>query len=325
MRKIEDKFYNEKQKREFIESLSKPEQGIAKSLFRYAAPLEEQNGTDVSDFTVNEVIDFYRSCDIRSIGTIRALHRLYKKYIYFVFGGDKVELGTITESVLESTLNKSAFNAKLVLPEDLDNWENILRNYTIWNPEDMFFIRAVFEGICGPSKQELEELKIDDFVCENGIYYVNIPGVYGKTIQVTKKLYNLAQESDAKHCYYVIRRPAKSAKELILSFPTSGDTIIKDVVKANNSRSNFQNRIMRRFLNIRKIIDAEHITFMDLMMSGLVYRIKCLADEKHIDIVEYVLDYSNVKEIRKVLADYNKNSMSSYQLIQTYITSFYGK
>ena len=74
-KKIEETLYNNEKKLQFLEPLSEAERGAAKGLFLLSAPIEEQKQTDISSFSVNEIIEFYRSCDFRSIGTIRAKHR----------------------------------------------------------------------------------------------------------------------------------------------------------------------------------------------------------------------------------------------------------
>ena len=320
-KKIGETLYNNEKKLQFLESLSEAERGAAKGLFLLSAPIEEQKGTDISSFSVNEIIEFYRSCDFRSIGTIRAKHRLLKKYVYFVFGEERLDLGTITESVLESTLNQYVLKSKLVTENDLDDWECTLRKGKVWNPSMMFFIRAIYEGICGQGKQELKDLKMEDFSIIDGKYYVNIPGVYGKTIEVSKKLYDLADETNRAFEYYTVKYRNKA--DVIAVYELEGDNIIKLLKKDNASEDNFYRKMLKRYKVIQKTLGIEHIAMTDISISGAINRIKKLADESKRDIIDYALDYENAKIIRQILRDYNRNSASSYQMLQKSIVNFF--
>ena len=320
-KKIEETLYNNEKKLQFLEPLSEAERGVAKGLFLLSAPIEEQKKTDISSFSVNEIIEFYRSCDFRSIGTIRAKHRLLKKYVYFVFGEERLDLGTITESVLESTLNQYVLKSKLVTENDLDDWERTLRKGKVWNPSMMFFIRAIYEGICGQGKQELKDLKMEDFSIVDGKYYVNIPGVYGKTIEVSKKLYDLADETNRTFEYYTVKYRNKA--DVIAVYELEGDNIIKLLKKDNASEENFYRKMRNRYKVIQKTLGIEHIAMTDISISGAINRIKKLADESKRDIIDYALDYENAKIIRQILRDYNRNSASSYQMLQKSIVNFF--
>lgn len=318
-------YYNEEKKLEFLQEITAKEGGLGKRLFRTSAPLEEQLKKDLSIFTVNEVMAVYRLCNFTSLGTARGMHRIFKKYSHYIMNEMNPVYSTISDSMLESVMNKAAVNGTLVTSEDLDEWETKLRNYKIWNPVDLFIVRAVFEGINGNDMQDLERLTLDNFCYEKGKRYVQFFGEYPKKIEVTEKLYNLAKEADAATCYYVIRKDTGFRKGSVIPYEVSGETIIKELEKTNMSRSNFANRVSKRFMRLRKILDVEHLSLKNIEMGGVVEKIKNKADENGIDIIDYISMREHTPEIRKILQDYNKTSDGSIQMVKKYIETVYGK
>ena len=318
-------YYNEEKKLEFLQEITAKESGLGKRLFRTSAPLEEQYKKDLSTFSVNDVMAVYRLCNFRSLGTARGVHRIFKKYSHYVIKEINPAYLTITDSMLESIMNKAAVSGTLVTSEDLDEWEHQLRYYKIWNPVDMFIVRAVFEGINGNDMQDLERLTLNNFYYEKGKHYVQFFDEYPKRIEVTEKLRRLAEEANAATCYYVLRKDTGYRKGTIIPYEVSGDTIIKELEKTNMSRSNFANRVSKRFMRLRKILDVEHLSLKNIEMGGIVEKIKAKADENGIDIIDYISMREHTSEIRKILQDYNRTSDGSIQMVKKYIGMVYGE
>ena len=94
-------------------------------------------------------------------------------------------------------------------------------------------------------------------------------------------------------------------------------------LKDNASEDNFYRKMLKRYKVIQKTLGIEHIAMTDISISGAINRIKKLADESKRDIIDYALDYENAKIIRQILRDYNRNSASSYQMLQKSIVKFF--
>ena len=317
-------FYNPEVKAAFIETLDKMEASVCKTLFNSAAPIERKKKNDVANFSSEEITDMYRNCNIVSLATLSTMHRLLKKYIWFQNEENYFSAELINKNVLKELVNKVAIQAKVISSEELDNWEDMLVNKAIWNPSDIFIIRAVYEGVCETNSSEIMEIKLSDFYKKAGTWYIDRERI-GKTvaIPVSQKLYDLAEESNRTYVYkYLYVNTTRPEKSHISARKMTGNNVIKESVQANYSKSNTANRIQKRFRHLREALDCEYITYKNIEFSGIINRLMRNAQDKNVPVMEYVYDPAYRDEITQCLSYYNKNIRNNLDKVKYYLKHF---
>ena len=280
-------FYNQEAKIQYLDTLVTPDKSICKRLFNLSAPLEREKKLDLAYFDVDDFIEMYKNADIRSIASIRMIHRQAKRYVI-------------------------AIKYKYISTKQIDEWEDSLRKRSYFNPEDMFVIRAIFEGICDNDGEELFVYKIDDFICEDDRYYV-ITKSQGRK-EISKKLYYLARECDATTNYYSERMI--HGKLYVLKYDLVGDTIIKETDRKYISRKNVYDRLNKRFGRLKKVLDVDYCTLNNVKRSGIYTKIINSAKEKGVHYIDYLYDENNREEITNIFRNfylYDGNMLSIIQ------------
>ena len=312
-------FYNEKDKFKYLETVSLTEANTGKRLFNLSAPIEREKKKDISQFNADEVIDLYRSNNFTSLASLWAIHRQLKNYVLFTTGKRNYELDTINDNVLNSMINKVVYRSKFITTDDLDEWENALRGLETFNAQDMFILRAVYEGIGGATKQELEDLTMDNFSVVKGKYYVDIQGEFDKHLEVSKELYDLAVESNNIYIYKCPGRKTSNGTVAITSKPMCGDTIVKKPDRVNSNNENMVNRITKRFIKIRKILDIQYLTLKNIELSGMIKRIQNEASLHQMDIAEYMYGPQYCDDVMYIMKCYNKYSKDTFTRLRRQI------
>ena len=305
-------FYNQEAKIQYLDTLVTPDKSICKRLFNLSAPLEREKKLDLAYFDVDDFIEMYKNADIRSIASIRMIHRQAKRYVQAVTGEENLLLTTINDNVFRGLLNNIAIKYKYISTKQIDEWEDSLRKRSYFNPEDMFVIRAIFEGICDNDGEELFVYKIDDFICEDDRYYV-ITKSQGRK-EISKKLYYLARECDATTNYYSERMI--HGKLYVLKYDLVGDTIIKETDRKYISRKNVYDRLNKRFGRLKKVLDVDYCTLNNVKRSGIYTKIINSAKEKGVHYIDYLYDENNREEITNIFRNfylYDGNMLSIIQ------------
>lgn len=312
-------FYNEEDKFKYLETVSHTEANTGKRLFNLSAPIEREKKKDISQFNADEVIDLYRRNNFTSLASLWAVHRQLKNYVQFITGKRNYELDTINDNVLSSVINKVIYKNKFITTDDLDEWENALRCLDTFNAQDMFILRAVYEGIGGATKQELEDLTLDNFSIVNGKYYVDIKGEVDKHLEVSKELYDLAVESNDIYVYKCSGRTMSNGSTTIVSKPMCGDTIIKRPDRSNSNNENMVNRITKRFIKIRKILDIQYLTLKNIELSGMIKRIQDEAILHQMNVADYMYDPQYCNDVMYIMKCYNKYSKDTFTRLRRQI------
>lgn len=194
-------------------------------LFRRIAPYEEKIGHDLYDFSIVEIIDYYKSLCTSSLESLMIMNNQYKLYTAYALKDGLVKdnqnhYEEIDNSVLNSCVNLGLLNAKMISREKLLSY---LNSSDIENVSDKFLALALFEGICGKGCCELIDLTLDDF---NG----NIVTLKtGRQLEVSDKLVELAKESADTFEYYDVNY-ARSNKK----YYEGDDRIIKRMANSTS-------------------------------------------------------------------------------------------
>lgn len=228
-------------------------------IFSKSEPFEKSLNKDICNFTVSEIVDFYKtinSSSIHSLNVINSALSLYTQWCLsegLVLDGQN-HFSEISQEQYKSMINVVLKEKKIFSRKDVLGWVEEL-----FNPSDGFLILGLFEGICGTGYREFYELRYPDFV--DGKVKLNS----GRTIPVSDKLINLAEESIKEDVYY-------SGTERSERFAEQGDIILRSVRPSGIGAppEKFNKRILMRINRITNFLGIEWCTGNDFVISGKV-------------------------------------------------------
>ena len=304
---IEYEYYNAEQKQRYIDT-SVTDKGVEKGplqrLFTRTRPYEEQNNKDCSMFTVDEIRGMYSGFAFSSREAL--LNDNSRLNIYTDWCMEQAsDEGRVNPYAgmrgnIEEFVDKAALSRKLITRVDLLQAMTILENDC-----DRFMLLAMFEGILGPDKQELLNLRLSDFHYKAGTWYADLfyetrneeagePEEVRRTVVVSEKLKELADLAAHQEVY----KTPGSDRTTVFSDKQFSDSVIKLVliyttITAKNARSRSK-VIHKRFFNLMSVlkvsIDDERaarlceLTPVSLTHSGILHMMSVLADRENISM-----------------------------------------
>lgn len=261
--------------------------------------IEDELKKDIYDFTVNEIIDFYKSLNISSLEVLAVLNSHLSLYTDWCLQQNLVKDNQnhfllIDLDVMKGCLNKALLNKKVVSREEVIKWSEQLPN-----PRDQVILLGLFEGMKGKDFCDFVNLKPID-INGNKITLHN-----GRKIIISDRLLNYIRESIKENIYYSVSGSLVKTMSLI-----DRGYVIKDYPNTRKDTSDFirgrviYNSIARslKYVGVIKFISANNI-----FDSGKIYMIKKRAEELGITSKEYI--YSN--HIEEVEYRYNTKIVKS--------------
>lgn len=228
-------------------------------IFSKSELFEKGLNKDICNFTVSEIVDFYKTINSSSIHSLNVINSTLSLYTQWCLSEGLVVDGQnhfseIGQEQYKSMINVVLKEKKIFSRKDVLGWVEEL-----FNPSDGFLILGLFEGICGTGYREFYELRYPDFV--GGKVKLNS----GRTIPVSDKLINLAEESIKEDVYY-------SGTERSERFAEQGDIILRSVRPSGIGASpeKFNKRILMRINRITNFLGIEWCTGNDFVISGKV-------------------------------------------------------
>lgn len=256
-------------------------------IFSKSEPFEKSLNKDICNFTVSEIVDFYKIINTSSIHSLNVINSALSLYTQWCLSESLVldgqnHFSEISQEQYESMINIALKTKKIFSRKDVLNWVEEL-----FNPSDGFLILGLFEGICGIRHREFYELKYSDFA--NGRVKLNS----GRTIPVSDKLISLAEESVKEDVYY-------SGTERSERIVEQGDIILRSVRPSGIGASpeKFDKRILMRINRITKFLGIEWCSGNDFIISGKIDFITRRSNELGISGRDYLYGIGE-KEINK--------------------------
>lgn len=290
MREIESNYYNKDWKLRYIEeketTLSIPSNYIDVQ-FRKASEMEFELDKDVSNWTIYEIIEFYKLLNITSFESLMCINSILSQYTQFCLENSLVKDNQnhfleCTKDVISNCLNKAKFEKKIVVRETVLKWVE-----EIPNPKDQFVLLSLFEFGKSKDYKDLVNAKSENL---NG----NELELSDRTVKISDKLIDIIEDCNAEDTYYSIS--GKGVKTMPL---VDHGYIIKSYPNQSMNMSDFQKgrniyiacQRMFDYLGIRQWMSPN-----DIVESGKLYMIKERAKELKITPVQYI--YSDcIKEV----------------------------
>ena len=199
------KLYNEERKQRYI---NKKESEVTlaphflKNLFTKSAPFEEALAKDISEFTLSEIMEFYKYIDAYSLESLALINSNYSMYTTWALAETLVPDGQnhfleVGNDIMAECLNSSLFENTIITREELEKHADTLPNYV-----DRFVIYAIFEGICGKWYEEITSANLSDIHRGEG----NLAGgimklCTGRLVPVTPKFIDVANLAAEEKTY----------------------------------------------------------------------------------------------------------------------------
>ena len=169
-------------------------------LFRRIAPMEAQLGKDLYDFSVEEILGYYKYLLTPSLESLMVMNNQYKLYVaYAIRKGMVKDNQNHYDEIDMPTLNTCVYiglaNAKIISRKDLID---ILESSDVENVSDKVIALALFEGVCGKELRELTLLKPQDIDKKTNIAMLD----GGRKLKLSDKLVGWCFESADEYTYY---------------------------------------------------------------------------------------------------------------------------
>ena len=292
MREIEARYYNEELKKRYLSekevTLSIPANYIDVQ-FRKSSETEYELDKDVSNWTIYEIIEYYKLLNITSFESLMCLNSILSQYTQFCLENSLVRDNQnhfleCTKDVISSCLNKAIFDKKIVVRETVLKWVEELPN-----PKDQFVMLSLFEFGKSKDYKDLVNAK-EENVKKNTLKLSD------RTVKISDKLVGVIENCKTEDVYYSIS--GKGVKTMPL---VDYGYIIKSYPNQNMDLSDFQ-KGRNIYIACQRMFDylgiKQWMSPNDIVESGKLYMIKERAKELNITPMQYVYsDY--VKEVEK--------------------------
>lgn len=283
--------YNEDIKRRYIaekEIMAVVPENYLKNCFNSVEETEKEYGKDISNFTVYEIISYYKILNRTSLESLQVLNSTFSTYTQFCLQENLVtdnqnHFLEIDIDLLSSCVNKAILDMKIIDRKTVLSWVEVLQN-----PRDQFILLFLFE--CGKSNnyETIVKAEIDDI--DGNI----LNTCDGRKVKISNKLKEIAQESYEEKKYY--GTTGKCCKKMDLV--SNGKRIVKNYPNVNTDDPL---QVGRRIYNtISRIFD--YIGIMNvhssnsISESGKIEMIKRRAEELEMTPLEYIYS-SHIDEV----------------------------
>lgn len=290
---VEYKFYNSELKIQYIEEKSKEviiSNNYLECQFNKTCKFEEELNKDLSNFTVYEIVEYYKMLNISSFDTLFVMNSQFSMYTQWCLQKSLVKDNQnhfleMTLEHLKDCLNKALVNMKIVSRDTILNWVDQLPN-----PKDQFVLLGLFEGLKGKDFCELSKLRPEDIKGNIATLCTE------REIELSDRLLKIISDCVVEDKYYSISGNGTKVMPLI-----DKGFVIKDYPNARGDVSDFQlgRKIYNSITRILNYFDVlNFMTANSIAESGKLQMIKEKAKELNMTCKDYI--YSNyIIEVEK--------------------------
>ena len=300
--------YNESIKKKYIEEVVARNINIDQwftKKFNQVEIFEIKNNTDISDFTIDEIIEFYKYINTTSLNSLIVLNSQMSLYsdwcIKNNYSRDNINhFLEITSDIIHKCLNTVLAKEEIISREKLEDYIDELPNYG-----DKFLVMALFEGLSGKDNSNLCDLRVEDFK-GNTVHLRD-----GRELEVSDKLRELAVEAAKEYKLYTFEGEESKS----LSYAKTDEEIIKLI--SNSKIDNLMNprRFYIRLIKIKDFLGSPAMGRFELNESGRKDMIQSLMKEK---------DYSTVEECIKQNKSKIEYRYNKIQSVPQYVKKYFG-
>lgn len=239
-------------------------------LFRRVEDWEKDKEKDIYDWSVEEIIEFYKWLSTPSLESLMIMNNQYKLYAAFALKNgmirdnqnhfDEIDLETLNTCVNYGLIKRQIITRKNLL--------DILTSSDVENISDQVIALAIFEGIGGKNMEELTALEPTDI----NIQTKEVSLISGRKFKISDKLIAWCFESADEYNYY-----NSMSKISNKSYLLSDTRVIKRL--SNSTVDSVQQRhktINRRLDHIKALTNCGAFAIGALRESGRLEMIRNL-------------------------------------------------
>lgn len=269
---IKQRFIDWKMSRAFLSPF------FLKNLFKKSQAFEEEHNKDVSNFTVKEIVDMYKTISYNTTGVILNANSAFVGYTDWCMEQGFVpdhqnHFREIDQQVLMSLTNKAIQRMRIVDREQIVSWCDQLDS-----PSEAFVLLGLFEGINGNRLSDFYQLLVTDIDVDKRT--IKIPG--RGEMKFSTKLCELGIESADTY-----DRPRSNRQRKV---PIDPLRVIKDYKNVTDTDDPLIKR--RRIYNklcmaLKKLGIFEYMNAQAIVDSGIVEYIKTESRRLNMDTIIY--------------------------------------
>lgn len=283
--------YNEQFKETYISNKEYINMNLRNYLtcqFNKSAETEERLGKDLYDFTVNEIIDYYKSLFSGALETLLVLNSQFAQYTRYALARNLVKDSQNHYEELDNEILYTCVNIDLMKEKIMTRKEILNKASLMPNAFEKFLLLAPFEGISGNNFIEISNLSMENF---NGN---EVHLCTGRVLTVSNELVRFAEEAAAEYQYMAY---GKDGSTIERKFRQSDFRIIKDmfnVYVSDEERDRI--KVYHRYVKIREMHGICGASIKALNESGRLAMIKRFMKEDHTDAKTTILNHREIIE-----------------------------
>ena len=258
------------------------------NMFAKSEPMEKELHKDVSLFSINEILELYKTVNTRSVDVLINLNSQFAMYATWCMSRNLIPTGInnfreITIEMLATCVNVLAMESGILSEEEI---YSIIRR--MQNDREKFFLLMLYETGKTKNFEHIFKAKISDFDFDN----LKLHTSDGRVVDVSSYLCEIAASTDKELDY---NSYLESADERVVTRKRKlidRGYIYKETDTAKSD--NIQLKISRTRLGIKKglaIIGVPAwVNLKDFQNSGIINHVKRLATENEISTQDVVWD-----------------------------------
>jgi len=309
------KLFNEEIKNDFMDQHSNINRNNVVNLFERITPKEEKLNKDLYDFSVTEIIDFYKGTGVASVDILYNMNNLFRRYTAWALAKQMVKDGQNHYD----ELNDYNLYMQMVNPIKLDSQfitrEELLDDCKYMpNPVNAFVALGLYEGIGSDREEKTNEffgLSMSDF--RNGKVFLHS----GRTLEVSKELISYAKEAADTYDICPFDSEAGFWKNgevaLRVHYDEDDHNIIKQTNNARNENIDAYRKVRILVAQLKMAFNKDVYMPRALIRSGLIAYINKLAEGRtdfnnviaeNYEAISY--RYGEIPNITKFISKYRK-------------------
>ena len=273
--------YNEILKMEYIKNNQDRNLTLEKNMLRFfgaTEKYEEYLNKDLCCFTVEEILDYYKSLGITSLESLMVMNSQFKLYTAYCQNKGIVNDGQNHYTELTTDLYMLCINTTLANKRIITRKQLVELAKQQENPGDRFLLYALFEGIGGKRLIEISEFEKENI--QKNKKAVKL--CTGRTFSVTDEFIESVEEACEEYTYYTRNKDLDIIEKKFKSYDHRPFKSLANAIKDDDRYQQIYGRIQR----IKKENnDSPAITIAGLQESGRIQMIK-----------DYCVDYMAVTE-----------------------------
>ena len=248
--------------------------------FNKIGKFEAELNKDAHDFTVYELIEYYKTLNVASLEILAVLNSQFSQYVQWCLQENLVKDNQnhaveINLEQLKGCLNKVLIDKKIVSREQVVEWTMQLPN-----PKDQVIMLGLFEGMKGKDFADFVNLRPED------VHGNKLALVDGREIIVSDLLIKYIEESIAEKVYY----SSSGSQTKTMPLADRG-YVIKNYPNTKEGTSAFaKGRIIYNSIarSLKYVGVLDYMTANSVCESGKIWMIKSRAKDLGVSAKDYV-------------------------------------